>query len=199
MFGTIVQSILGLDLALFQAVNSHHSTFFDIFFSILTNLGNGWVVIPILFGLVLWKVPKERRAWTLARVAIALTVSLLGNAVLKELIDRPRPPAYFASLAAAADGNRPYEVHLVGRELRNHSLPSGHTNTAFSAAMLACLIFGFRFWPLFLAAAAVAYSRIYLGVHFPLDTAAGALAGCALTFLVWRLTARRSIEKSEKR
>jgi len=93
---------------------------------------------------------------------------------------------------------RPVEVlatvHVVGPVLRWNSFPSGHTASAVSAALaVAAFVPGrIRVGCALLVAALVAYSRISVGAHFPLDIVGGAI--CALVvFLVLRLFAWRSI------
>ena len=71
----------------------------------------------------------------------------------------------------------------VGKELSFGSFPSGHANTAFSAATLLSLEFGGWFWLCYIPAFLVGYSRIYMGVHFPLDVAAGAAIGIVIMWL----------------
>jgi undecaprenyl-diphosphatase len=55
--------------------------------------------------------------------------------------------------------------------------------------MLMVLFFGRKYWWTFLIAAAIGYSRIYVGVHFPSDVLAGGSLGSLLAFLVWRISA----------
>ena len=185
--GSIVHAAVAADITLFKIINSHHAPFFDWFFWIITYLGNGWIVIPPFVALVLWKVPKSRRMRVLIGSAVVLSVTGLSNTAVKELVDRPRPLTYFVSSTtdSSAPAQRLYEVHVVKQKLYGHSVPSGHANTAFTLAALTVLVFGIRFWPAFLVALAVAYSRVYLGVHFPLDTLAGACLGIIMTLALW--------------
>jgi len=180
------------DIAFFKFINGHHTPFLDGLFSSLTNLGNGWFVIPIFFVFLHWKIPKKVRTRIIVAAALALSLGGVGNNIVKSFVDRPRPIAYFASpsRSLAAEEPRPYAVHVLGDPLYDHSFPSGHANTAFTLATLMALIFGIRFWPLFLAAMGVAYSRVYIGAHFPSDVLAGAFMGSVITLAAWYGVAR---------
>jgi undecaprenyl-diphosphatase len=68
----------------------------------------------------------------------------------------------------------------VGEPLACRSFPSGHTNTAFCGACVLAFFLGGWYWFAFVPAFLVAYSRVYLGAHFPLDAAAGAALALAV-------------------
>jgi undecaprenyl-diphosphatase len=184
---TIAKAAVAADITLFKIINTHHTLFFDWFFLFVSYLGNGWVMIPLFFVFILWKTPKSRRTRILVVAAVVLSISGLANNAVKQLVNRPRPSAYFVSPSAntATEEERSYGVHVIGKRFYDHSFPSGHANTAFTIATLAVLIFGRRFWPAILVAIAVAYSRVYTGVHFPLDTLAGACIGSIIALVVW--------------
>ncbi|MDD5673474.1 MAG: phosphatase PAP2 family protein [Chitinivibrionales bacterium] len=178
------------DIALFWLINSNHNQVADVFFGAITNLGDGWVVAPVLVAFMVWKVPARFWRQTIICAIIGLAVGGWVNTGIKRAVDRPRPVLYFENLYDSA-GNNPHvavpedkaipQVHLIGPRLMRQSFPSGHTNTAFGAALLLTCLFGGWFWVSFLVAALVGYSRIYLGVHFPLDVFAGAVVGMAIT------------------
>ncbi len=185
-------SILAWDIALFKIINSGHTPFLDRFFSLACNLGNGLVMFPLFFAVIFWKKPKACRKTLLILAAVALALGGIINASVKELVGRPRPPAYFVvpGTNAPEEAARSFEVHVVGKMLSDDSFPSGHTNTAFCLATLALLVFGRQFWPVYILAAMAAFSRVYLGFHFPLDTLAGASLGISVALVVW-LVARK--------
>jgi undecaprenyl-diphosphatase len=115
-------------------------------------------------------------ALTLIVVALA-DWSAMG---LKALVDRPRPPLRYAEpktlVAIPHDG----------------SFPSGHAATSFAAATILAFAFP-RLAPfLYVLAAAVAFSRVYVGVHYPLDVIGGALLGVVIAVVLRLLVSRRA-------
>jgi undecaprenyl-diphosphatase len=93
---------------------------------------------------------------------------------------------------AAVREKRPSEPDALITIPHSHSFPSGHTATAVAGAIMLSS-FAPRLAPLFVVlAAAVAYSRVYVGVHFPLDIVGGALIGAATALLLLAAVRRRS-------
>jgi undecaprenyl-diphosphatase len=91
----------------------------------------------------------------------------------------------------AVDRVRPHVSHLVAVP-HSASFPSGHSATSFACAtVLGALVPRLRL-PALVLAAAVAYSRLYVGVHYPLDVLAGALLGIATALLLLAASRRRS-------
>src|SRR5215204_911284 len=92
----------------------------------------------------------------------------------KEMTMRPRP---FAVL---------HHVRLLVSVPRSYAFPSGHTTNAFAASSGAVLVakrflkrVPFWGWSMLALAAAISYSRVYVGVHWPTDVAASVLLGLA--------------------
>jgi undecaprenyl-diphosphatase len=123
---------------------------------------------------------------TLAAVAIADW----ATTGIKGLVDRPRPPLRY-----------PEPKTLVPLP-HDASFPSGHAATSFAAATMLTFYFPRLAPVLYLLAAAVAFSRVYVGVHYPLDVIAGALLGVlvatALRLLVTVRQRSRAVTQSAR-
>jgi len=110
------------------------------------------------------------------------TADLLARAI-KAGVERPRP-----SLTV------PQADPLIGAS--GWSFPSGHAATAFAGAVSLAYLWR-RGMPLFfLLAAAIAFSRVYVGVHYPGDVVAGAALGTAVG-LAWVAALRRPRRSAE--
>ena len=177
----LAHDVLAADLAAFWFVNSRHTPLLDPVFLAITQLGNGWVVIPLVLALTVWKHGRQV-GFPLAVCALTFALAGLSNNTLKRFIEWRRPVEYFVRQDPTGELAR--RVHVVGEELGGRTFPSGHTNTAFASAVLLVGLVGRRWWPALLVAAAVGWSRLYLGVHFPSDVVTGALLGSGFAVAV---------------
>jgi undecaprenyl-diphosphatase len=112
----------------------------------------------------------KRRCFPRAACAAALAVTTAAMLVtlLKDFFDRARPPVADPSLEP------------VGIVPASASFPSGHAATAFAAAVAVAIVYPRLGRWLLALAVVIAVSRVYLGVHYVLDVAAGTLLGIAV-------------------
>ena len=120
-----------------------------------------------------------RRWGVFALTVIAVALSDWSATGLRALIERPRPPVRYP------------EPKTLVPVPHDASFPSGHAATSFAAATMLSFAFP-RLTPfLYVLAAAVAFSRVYVGVHYPLDVIAGAALGVLIGVGLRLLTQQR--------
>ena len=177
----IFDSFLNFDLIVFQWIQSVQNEFLDALMVGITTLGNGGAVF-IAIGLVLLFTKKYRKAGL--AVIVALLVMLLCNDLfLKEFFARPRP---FNLLETDPEKyafwGRGYIYPELISKPTSFSFPSGHTASAFAAA-IALLWHNRKIGiPVTIFSALMGFSRIYVEVHYCTDVIAGVISGtiCAL-------------------
>jgi len=179
----MITALTHFDALLFTLINSHHTLFLDRIFLAITQFGNGWVAIPLTALIIILKTPREFLAKALLCAVIVGTTSGILNTQIKHLVHRDRP-ALCCTRIDSTGKSIMMPVHIVGETLRHNSFPSGHANTAFTAATILALYFGGYFFYGYLAAFLIALSRVYVGAHFPFDTAGGAIIGCLAAMII---------------
>ncbi|MCE5323471.1 phosphatase PAP2 family protein [bacterium] len=158
----------GMDAAVFRYINTElASPVMDKVMLAATMLGVGVVQAGLSLACIMWGLIGERVSVRRAGYAGLTAFALSGIAVqvAKHIWDRPRP------LLAL------FDVRVVGEPLFAHSFPSGHTTTAFAVIVAISVFLPKLRWVLIPFAFITAISRVYLGVHFPLDVAYGGFVG----------------------
>lgn len=164
---------------LFMLLNHASNSIFDVLMPIFTYLGDSWRVYPYLALLV--AVFLVKRAYMPFRYIIvycsATFFFILLTEWLKGWLHVPRPAA-----AIGVD-----YVRVLGELKLNNSLPSGHTTFSFMSAYVLSHKRS-RIWTmtLFLFAFLVAYSRIYVGAHYPFDILVSGILGTTIGFVAWK-------------
>jgi len=155
--------------------NIFQCLFLDILMPVVTHLGDGGLVW-IITAIVLLCTKKYRRLGIALGAGLAVGF-LIGNVALKNLIMRPRP-CWIEQTA------------LLIEIPRDYSFPSGHTISSFVSAFV--LLKGSRRMGIFalVLASMIAFSRMYLFVHFPTDILGGILVAW-VSYLIANLLAKR--------
>lgn len=151
-----------------------HEPFFNWFFLIFTFLGDPkFIWFFLVIGFFLFR--HKKMGWIFLEVALAMGLSVVFNEfILKNIFLRPRPFEILPNIS-------PLDPSATG-----FSFPSSHAIAAFCLATV--MTIGFKKKVFYLVALIYAliicYSRIYLGVHFPLDVVAGAFIGILFGWLI---------------
>ena len=178
------------------------SDFLNSIMKVLTHSGDKGILLIVLI-LAFLIIPRTRAIGIMSTISIVIE-ALLNNVLLKNLIARTRPYDEIEGL-----------VNLVGKQ-SDYSFPSGHTGAAFAVAgaMLVVALFGLpmiektgefkREDPsltfklisviLIMYATLLAFSRMYVGVHYPTDVLCGLLLGLgtsAVAYLIYQVAIKK--------
>lgn len=173
------------EISVLDSLQNIHTPWLDKIMVAITSLGNAGI-LWIVMAAVLLIIPKTRKAGLCMAIALILDL-LITNCLLKNLVARTRP----YDVADFTD--------LIVKKPTDYSFPSGHTAASFAAVTalfmsrkkllgaISCVI-----------AILIAFSRMYLYVHFPTDiiggivvgVAAGVAAGLILKAIDKKLSAR---------
>ncbi len=178
---TFLDKIIQLDKELFVFLNGLGNENWDTFWMVITNQFS-WIPLYLLFFYLIFKSLGWKKLIALILLtALLVTFSDQLTVFIKNSFERLRP-------------NRDSSINEIIRILKNNksfSFVSGHatTSTAVSLFMHLTLKKNFKYtvlffiWPLLFA-----YSRIYIGVHFPIDVTVGALLGLLIGWLFYKLS-----------
>lgn len=181
------QILIAWDTALLMWCNQALAhPFLDTIMLALSRMGKHPLLWLVLLGWLAWQAWKRNRTyrqslawWIKAVLALAITIGVsdaLCSLIAKPIVHRERPP------------NLVKGVRVVDGLGKAKGFPSAHAANAFAAARVLHELVQPKplWWGL---ASAIAFSRVYLGVHFPADIFGGALLGLsvgALTIAAWR-------------
>ncbi len=193
----MVEFFSHIDLQLFYLGNhTLQNGVFDFLMPFLTDLNKkppALVLVGLLWVFMLVKGGKTGRSAALLLVPAIVLSDQLNSSFLKYLIERPRPCHVLP------------DVRLLVSCGSGYSFPSSHAVNNFAGAVVLSFFLPRGGWAFFLFAATVAFSRVYVGVHYPSDIIAGAVVGLvvggfvllAYVFIERRLLNRRSAALSD--
>ena len=164
-----------IDISLF--INGHHCAVTDIFFRHWTDVGLGYLIIPVALA-----VAFVSFRYTLMTIVCYL-ISFGVNDGIKFALGTPRPATVFSQI------NQSF-YHVPGVDIFYwDSFPSGHSAISFALFCLLALM-AKKPWAKFLffvAAFLVGYSRIYLAEHFITDVIGGSVIGVSSAILSYKM------------
>lgn len=179
---SLIEFLFAIDRSLFFFCNRMlENVLFDVAMPFITDLNKkpaALVIVGILWLLLLWRGGNGGRIAALLLIPTIAFSDQLNSSFLKHLVDRPRPCHVLA------------DVHLLVTCGSGYSFPSSHAVNNFAGALVLSYFLPRWTWAFFAYAGLVAFSRIYVGVHYPSDVVAGAIVGliCAsLVILLFRI------------
>ena len=164
------------ELSLLNLINNLHTPLLDSIFVFITHLGDKGL-LWIMLGLVLVFIPKSKKAGYCVLLALLINL-IICNITLKPLLARIRPYEY-------VDG-----LKLLIEKPHDFSFPSGHSAASFAASTALYLNFKKTGIPFLVIAFLIAFSRLYLHVHFPSDVVCGMLLGTTAAFVSCKLMSK---------
>lgn len=180
-----MDKIIDLDKDLFLFLNSFHTDSLDPVMLLITKT-QFWTPLYLLLIYLIFKKYNTEGWLILAGAALGILLAdQITSSLMKPFFERLRP---------SQEPSLQTIVHLVdGYKGGLYGFASGHAANTFATAFFIWLLFKNQYkwiWVIFIWAALMTYTRIYLGVHYPGDILVGGLIGlacgfCGFRFYLW--------------
>ncbi len=161
-------ALIELDQNLLQQIQGQRKAKLNRIMQTVTHLGDpqGWAAVAV--GLIL---SGEKGEKLVRDITPSIVASVAASYALKVTFGRPRPRVGIGNIEALA------------RDPDKYSFPSAHAASSTAAAVQALLVNPQAGGPLLGLALMISFSRMYVGVHYPLDVIAGMLTGTLTSLL----------------
>lgn len=186
----MLETIVAFDHQLFQFFNGQLTNgFFDWFMPFITN-AKTW--LPFLLLIWLYMICSGGRQMKVLALALVLSVGLTDIVcarLIKKAVGRARP--------CAIEQNENFKCRLLLPKKTSKSFPSNHAANMAALAVTTAVICSVKMAaPLLILAFIIGYSRVYVGVHFPVDVMVGWLTGALLAYGVSAYLKKRFLSAS---
>ncbi|MCF0203450.1 MAG: phosphatase PAP2 family protein [Bacteroidaceae bacterium] len=174
-----------IDQEVLLLINGSNSCFLDFFMPLVSGKLE-W--LPLYLAVLFVLCRRLRFSWQLLAVLATIGVTFFltdfcCSHIIRPMFNRLRPVCYENPVHTLVNAVQGYRHNSYG-------FPSCHASNTFGLAMLVCLFVRNR-WDsifMFLWAAAICYSRVYLGVHYPGDVLVGAVIGMLCGWLTYTIS-----------
>ena len=175
-----------LDHRLFLWLNSFHNSYFDAMM-LFVSRKQSWYLLYLMIVLLILKEDCKKGIKKIIGIIVAVTLSdQFCSSLLKPFFKRLRP-CYDPDLQGL--------IHQVGDCGGQFGFASSHAANSFALVVMLILFYRQKSpWMYFglIWATLIAYSRIYLGVHFPADVLVGALVGTLFSASIFNIYRKKS-------
>ena len=170
----MLEQLISLDKKLMIFFNKTISnSFFDIIMPIITNQNFlASIALVLILYLVIYSGIKGRITILILIVAAGFSDAICAQ-IIKPWVGRIRPSYEFIDF-----------INLLVSKGGKWSFPSNHAANSFAFATTLSYFYKKYKKPLYISACAIAFSRVYVGVHYPIDIIAGSLFGYTITWIV---------------
>lgn len=178
----MIEQLVLLEKELFLLLNSPHTAYLD---SVMYMISDKLAWIPygiIFFALLFYKQKPKEIFWLLVTVALLIFLGdQISSQIFKPFFQRYRPTHHPETMDMVKT--------VIGYKGGSYGFISGHSANFFSAATFTALLLRNRLYTIvaYIVVTTVAYSRIYLGVHFITDVIPGICVGLILGWLVYKI------------
>jgi undecaprenyl-diphosphatase len=179
----LIDALTQWDARMFVLVNRSAGPFLDALMPWITQVGHFYVPLGILWLVLFWRGGRQERIFLVGILATVGLSDVISSHLIKPLVDRVRPCHTIEP------------VRLFFSCKKSPAFPSSH---AVNVACAGFLLGARRRWlilPVVPLALAVGYSRIYVGLHYPLDVLGGYAIGLAIGAAAW-LVLRKVMDRA---
>ncbi|NDV69069.1 phosphatase PAP2 family protein [Dysgonomonas sp. 25] len=176
---TFIEQLIEKDKELFLWINDKHLSWLDPIMLFISS-SYTWAVVCVL--VIAFLVYKKGRIgiWGSAFLVLSLGMNSIVNYIVKVIVARPRPI-----------NNELFDdvIHAIQNHEHSYSFYSSHSSNSFCLVIFTALFLRNKYYTVLMSfwAVVVAYSRVYVGKHYPLDILVGTIMGCVFGYIGYRI------------